>query len=188
METPKRAALISDAYLEEQRRLHADPRGYGTKGRKWAPHVGMVAAHYALQSVLDYGCGQGSLAANLRGAHGWYFDDVREYDPAVYGKASPPEPAELVVCTDVLEHVEEEKLDAVLAHLAALTHRALFLVVSLIPTAKTLSDGRQAHITLHPAAWWVGRLEAHGFEVAEVLSVSPEKQWVATLLKKAPAE
>lgn len=182
MDTPKRADLISDAYLEEQRRLHADPRGYGTKGRKWALYVGQVAAHHKLRSILDYGAGQGSLALELS-RRGF---DIREYDPAVYGKATPPEPADLVVCTDVLEHIEPDKVEAVLEHLAALTIGALFVVISLVPTAKTLSNGDQAHISLHPPEWWAERLGRH-FEVTEVLSVSPEKQWVATLLKKDPA-
>jgi 2-polyprenyl-3-methyl-5-hydroxy-6-metoxy-1,4-benzoquinol methylase len=180
---PDRQDLISDSYLEEQRRLHADPRGYGGKGRKWAMFVDNAGFHYHLSQILDYGCGQGSLATTLR-AMGW--EHVTEYDPAIAGKDSPPEPADLVVCTDVLEHIEPDKLDAVLDHLAALSRRALFVVISLVPTAKTLADGRQAHISLHPAAFWAERLEQH-FRVVEILAVKPDKQWVALLLKKEPA-
>jgi 2-polyprenyl-3-methyl-5-hydroxy-6-metoxy-1,4-benzoquinol methylase len=172
--------LISDAYVQEQRRLHADPRGYGTKGRKWALFIDQVADHFGLPEILDYGAGQGSLAQELRRL-GWEF--VAEYDPAIEGKDKAPAPADLVVCTDVLEHVEPDKVDAVVDHLASLARRALFVVISLVPTAKTLSDGRQAHISLHPVDWWVERLERH-FRVVEVMAVKPEKQWVATLLKK----
>lgn len=173
-------SLISAAYLAEQQRLHADPRGYGTKGRKWARFVDSVATHHHWPTILDYGCGQGSLARELRRI-GW--QHVAEYDPAVDQKDGPPSPADLVVCTDVLEHVEPDLVQNVVADLARLALRGLFVVISLVPTAKVLSDGRQAHISLHAASWWADKLSEH-FTLVEVLAVSPEKQWVAVLTKK----
>lgn len=172
--------LISPAYLAEQRRLHGDPRGYGTKGRKWAVHVDHVACHYHWPTILDYGAGQGSLVQELR-RMGW--QHLAEYDPAVDQKDGPPSPADLVVCTDVLEHIEPDLVDNVLADLGRLALRGLFVVISLVPTAKTLSDGRQAHISLHAASWWADKLSEH-FTLLEVIGVSPEKQWVAVLKKK----
>lgn len=178
--SPHSPNLISPAYLEEQRRLHADPRGYGTKGRKWADQVADVARQFgACASILDYGAGQGSLGAELR-ARGFV---VADYDPAVESMAAPPAPADLVVCTDVLEHVEPDKVDAVVDHLGELARVAAFVVISLVPTAKTLSDGRQAHISLHPSGWWAARLSRR-FRVVEVLKVKPEKQWVVVLQKR----
>ncbi len=168
-------ALISPLYLEEQRRLHAAPRGYGQRGRKWAETVNTLIADFHAQSVLDYGCGQGSLAPLLTAP------DVREYDPAIPGKDGPPDPADLVICTDVLEHVEPEHLLPVLRHLGVLTRRGLFVVVSLVETAKTLSDGRQAHINLQTADWWRECFTSLGWKVDRELNVKPEKQWVAVL-------
>lgn len=170
--------LISDAYRAEQQRLHADPRGYGGRGRKWADTVRDIARTYGCASILDYGCGQGSLAVALADSG----LDVREYDPAVAGKDAAPAPADLVVCTDVLEHVEPDRIWAVVGHLASLSGKALFLVVSLVETAKTLSDGRQAHILLHTPAWWREMVGAHGCLVARELAIKPEKQWVAVLV------
>ena len=80
----------------------------------------------------------------------------------------------------------KDKVDAVVDHLGFLARGGLFVVISLVPTAKTLSDGRQAHISLHPAEWWADKLAAH-FRVVEILAVSPQKQWTAVLLKKDPA-
>lgn len=177
---------ISPAYLEEQKRLHAQPEGYGGKGRKWAPWVEESAMRLPVcQTFLDYGCGQGSLALALRRVWGPAIQ-IREYDPAIAGKDTAPQPAHLVACTDVLEHVEPHLIQNVLSHLDTLAVHGLFLVVSLVETAKTLSDGRQAHILLRPATWWRSQFERRGFELHEFLDAPKlEKQWVALATRKA---
>lgn len=174
----KSVDLISPAYREEQRRLHAEPRGYGQRGRKWAPQILELVARCDGGSVLDYGCGQGSLAAALAGQPGVL--RIAEYDPAIMGKDGRPAFADIVVCTDVMEHVEPRYIVTVIDHLASLTRKFLFLVVSLVPTAKTLSDGRQAHISLYDVPFW---REAFGrrFAIVEELDIKPEKQWAAVL-------
>ncbi len=168
--------LISPAYLAEQRRLHADPRGYGQRGRKWADLVAEMCVGLRGASVLDYGCGQGSLAQALDGRPGVL--RVAEYDPAIPGKDERPAFADVVVCTDVLEHVEGPYIPAVIDHLATLARRRLLAVVSLVETAKTLSDGRQAHVSLHPAGFWRDQLSRR-FTILDEPQVKPEKQWIA---------
>ena len=56
--------------------------------------------------------------------------DVRNYDPCIPEYATPPSPAELVVCTDVLEHIEPDKLDAVLNDIIRLSSKGAFLVAA----------------------------------------------------------
>lgn len=162
---------ISAPYLAEQVALHAAPRGYGGRGSKWATAVIDLMLRGRYWSVLDYGCGQGSLVAALKSGsvrlRGVRFD---EYDPAIPGKDSPPTFADLVICTDVLEHVEPDKLDAVLAHLKQLARRAVFAVIALRPSNKTLSDGRNAHLIIESADWWRARLTDAGFTVADYLT------------------
>jgi 2-polyprenyl-3-methyl-5-hydroxy-6-metoxy-1,4-benzoquinol methylase len=173
-----REQLISEAYLEEQRILHASPRGYGGRGDKWASFVLELLKAHSLASMLDYGCGQGSLCRALLDGFGDFrivegFDgmvELREYDPAIPGKDEPPSaPADLVVCTDVLEHIEHDKIHAVLCHLRELTGRALFVVVSLVPTAKTLRNGKQAHILLRSEEWWRYQFEEHDFALGKTV-------------------
>lgn len=170
---------ISEGYLAEQRRLHAAPRGYGQRGSKWADTVVELVRTHRARTILDYGCGQGSLGVALRGRR----LELDEYDPAIPGKDALPEPADLVVCTDVLEHVESDRIWHVLEHLASLTRRVAFVVVSLVPTAKTLSDGRHAHILLRSVEWWRTQCRAHGFTIHEERPIKPEKQWVAVLTR-----
>lgn len=178
--------LISPRYCEEQERLHADPRGYGQRGRKWAARVLAIADQFDAWSILDYGCGQGSLTVALR-AQAARSIRLDEYDPAIAGKTMAPGFADLVVCTDVMEHVEADRIANVVKHLHLVTRKALFLVVSLVETAKLLSDGRQAHISLHPRAFWEARFSPF-FEVGESFDdVKPDKQWVAVLIPRAGA-
>lgn len=182
--------LISPQYREEQRALHAAPRGYGGRGCKWAGTVEALIQMLGATSVLDYGCGQGTLVSALTVRN---LPAVRlaEYDPAIAGKDHLPMFADLVVCTDVLEHIEPDRLNAVLAHLRMLARKAVFLVVNLRETNKVLSDGRNAHLIIETATWWQNRVIQAGFEVealpvdipvAQALADRPEKQdkcWVS---------
>jgi hypothetical protein len=179
----KRRDLISDEYLAQQIAMHADPRGYGGKGKRWAGAVVWVAKRFGCGSVLDYGCGEGSLRAWLPDKP--LYLGCREYDPAIPGKDGRPEFADLVVCTDVLEHVEPEKLGKVLEHIHSLARKAIFLVVSLREARKNLPDGRNAHLIVRPPAWWEAKIEDHGWEIVDCADlplppkVSRETQWIA---------
>ncbi len=178
-------ALITPSYREEQRILHASPRGYGQRGSKWADVVRHLIADLDASSVLDYGCGQGSLARVLRGDEQLSGVRISEYDPAIKGKDGPPLFADLVNCTDVLEHVEPDCLDKVLDHVRLLARKAVFVVVSTCETAKTLSDGRNAHLIIQPGEWWKAKLEAAGFTVLAPPSIArdrSDKEWVGVLL------
>lgn len=177
------ADLISPVYAGHQRALHAMPQGYGGKGDKWARGVLDVIAEYQCSSVLDYGCGQGSLGHKLRQ---WVGAAVRvdEYDPAVPGKDSLPLFADLVVCTDVLEHVEPERLSAVLAHLKLLARKAVFVVIATRPSNKTLGDGRNAHLIIEQDDWWIATMTKAGFAIhpGPVSPLDkPSREWVAVL-------
>lgn len=148
--------LITEAYRELNRRLHAGG-SFGRRGDKWATAVADLAQREGLVDLLDYGCGQGALrlalAASLPALQ------VREYDPAIVGKDHPPHPADLVVCTDVIEHIEPELLDNVLDELRRLSRKRLFVVISTRPAKKLLEDGRNAHLIVEPEALWRPRLE-----------------------------
>lgn len=176
------ADLISPEYRAQQRALHMMPEGYGGKGARWAATVAAICRDVDAYSVLDYGCGQGSLGRALasRGIV------CRDYDPAIPGKDGPPSFADVIVCTDVLEHVEPERVGAVLQHIGQLARRAIFVVVCLRPSNKVLPDGRNAHILLQSRSWWEAAAAAAGWQIvrsgAEVLipaKVDVDKHWIA---------
>lgn len=148
--------MISEEYRQMNKDLHAARKTYGASGHRWAEYLTSVVSEGV--SVLDYGCGKGTLKAALPDM------DIREYDPAVEGKDAPPDEASIVVCTDVLEHIEPEFLDSVLAHIKSLAVDAALLVVATRPANKTLPDGRNAHLIIEGPDWWRDKISEH-FEV-----------------------
>lgn len=144
--------LISDEYRRLNAKLHEGGH-YGISGAKWAQHVHRLAIQIEAASILDYGCGQGTLAKALSGPY-----SVIEYDPAIAGKETKPFHADLVVCGDVLEHIEPDCLFAVLDDLHSIARHAVFLVVATRPAKKFLADGRNAHLIVEPAVWWLPKI------------------------------
>jgi len=145
--------LISPDYLEQNRELHKD-QSYGRSSWKWADMVSSLKEEIDAKTVLDYGCGKGFLGEIL-GHPDW----LREYDPAIPGKETAPlTVSDLVVCTDVLEHIEPDLLDSVLEHINQCARSLVFIVISVIPATKNLPDGRNAHVSLHDADWWKKKL------------------------------
>lgn len=146
---------ISDSYRELLTKAHAEDANWGTSASRRVGDVLALAAELKAPDVLDYGCGKGVLVKALA-ENGV---SARGYDPAMPEFKEPPKPAGLVTCIDVLEHVEPEHLDAVLAELRGLAPVA-YLVIALFPARKILPDGRNAHLIIQPAAWWLVALES----------------------------
>jgi hypothetical protein len=84
--------------------------------------------------------------------------DVTEYDPAMPGKDSEPSPAHLVVCIDVMEHIEPDCLHYVLTHIQLLGLGGTFFIVDTVLAQKTLADGRNAHLIVEDLPWWHEKL------------------------------
>lgn len=147
--------LISEEYIRMNARLHQANESYGTSGRNYADDVLKVHSIVQAVSILDYGSGKGTLKASLPQGL-----DVREYDPAIPLIAMHPEPADLVVCTDVLEHIEPDYLAEVLEDIHSLAVKGVYLTVATRPAKKFLEDGRNAHLIVEPATWWISKINA----------------------------
>jgi 2-polyprenyl-3-methyl-5-hydroxy-6-metoxy-1,4-benzoquinol methylase len=157
--------LITNEYRQLQIALHQREGGYGRSGSKHAEPLIQFADRTRSKSILDYGSGEGLLKAALQDL-GWK-GRITEYDPCVPGVSRLPEPADIVACTDVLEHVEPEKLEAVLAHIFHLARKHGYLLISTVPAGKVLSDGRNAHLIVKHAEWWASKLAEVGWHIRE---------------------
>ena len=154
--------LFSPEYLDQQKEMHA-AGNYGVVGHQYAQIVSGLWVQLGEPRVLDYGCGQCSLSQALPQVP---FD---LYDPAIERYSKHPEgPYELVVCTDVLEHIEPECLTAVLQDIAGLCSKMGFFQIATGPAVKTLPDGRNAHLTQERVAFWVSMLDGVGFDLQTV--------------------
>lgn len=152
--------LISDDYRRLLIEKHAQPKtSFGTSGGRLAVAVDVLMMRLDYRTILDYGCGQGCLKTTLENGRAFALPyEVREYDPAIAGKDHMPEPADLVVCSDVLEHIEPECLDNVLDHIAILAQHHALLWIATCPAQKHLPDGRNAHLIIRPVWWWLPKL------------------------------
>lgn len=150
--------LISEAYLWQLQKLREVKPNWGNGGQAHVERVIRYVVDRRFRSVLDYGCGKGILLAELAKRLGEKVS-LAGYDPGIPERAALPEPADLVVSTDVLEHIEPELLDNVLQHLASLTKRAAYVNIHTMHANTTLPDGRNAHLTQQPAEWWQKKLE-----------------------------
>lgn len=161
--------LISDEYKALITKKH-DVRPWGGTGASWVPMLTPIIEAYGASfdmpfSVLDYGCGRGTLKPALEKAIPYVWVD--EYDPGVRGKDAVPDGRyDYVVCTDVLEHIEEDKIDDVLRHIESLAGRGVFLLIVFTPAKSSLPDGRNTHILIRELQWWERKLKEHfvGFE------------------------
>jgi len=148
--------LITPEYRALQCQLHELPYyGSGEATKFWYPMVRMAATQIHASSILDYGCGKGKLAESLP-EH-----IVLSYDPAIPGRDGPPESADLVVCLDVLEHIEPECLGAVLGDIRQLALVAVLFTIATGPAKKTLADGRNAHLIQEDETFWLPKIMQH---------------------------
>jgi hypothetical protein len=147
--------LISDSYRRQQQKLHESP-AYGTASIGFAPLVAAIIEARGVTQMLDYGSGKARLAHALQGKVKNALT-IRCYDPAVPEFAARPEPMQMVVCIDVLEHIEPPLLDAVLDDLVRCTRSVGFFSVHTGPAVKALDDGRNAHLIQEAPEWWLPR-------------------------------
>lgn len=134
--------------------------------QKWgadgALHTEMVKQYIdetGAQTVLDYGCGEGMLGQSLNGLI------THEYDPGIPGKQDLPPPVDLVVSTDVIEHIEPALIDSVLEHMYQTAKMAGLFIISTRLAVAILPDGRNAHLIVEKPEWWEKKLTALGWKV-----------------------
>ncbi len=150
--------LISEDYKRLNRQLHEARLDYGARGYASAEAVERAMQMHGCASMLDYGCGKGALMNAVAMLNPDI--EVAGYDPAIDGLEADPQPADLVACLDVLEHIEPDCLDAVLRHIASKMRKAGYLTISLQLAEKTLADGRNAHLIVESPEWWLAKLFA----------------------------
>lgn len=157
--------------------------------------------------VIDFGCGTGRGALKINkytGAKVLMLDFAGNcLDPEVKKKTvlaaddnddgfrfmrhdlrEPcPEYADFGYCTDVLEHIEPDDVDAVLAGILG-SAKYVFLAISTVPDHMGALVGEPLHLTVQPFSWWKERLAkwvkvewSQDAEVAALFYVKCTKSW-----------
>ena len=163
LQKPHGTKRFTEEYKALQHELH-DHGNYGVTGAQYTPTIfhaiSQLAKRHGAVNVLDYGSSSGNTMKAVK-EHLWLPPTVEDrcYDPFVEAFSAEPEPADFLICTDVLEHVEPECTQAVLDHIASLTRRIAFFSISMVKAGKVLSDGRNAHINLPGTEFWLRELK-----------------------------
>lgn len=153
--------LSSPEYRDQIRTLHATTK-WGHHGASHLDEILRYAKKLGATSIVDYGAGRRTLKPAIGDRM-----KVFEYDPGVPEISRLPKPADMVVSTDVLEHIEPSKLDAVLLHQYTLAKRGSYHVISCRPAGAILPDGRNAHLIVKPPEWWKAKLQGVGWKIEQ---------------------
>lgn len=130
-----------------------------------------------VKSCADFGCARGFVIYYLQNLYGW---QTKGYDFSKYAlktampgldleladitRNKPFAPADLVLCMDVLEHIDEAKLPKAIQNLRDATKKVAVFHV-LVPKGKDKGSWEYAddHVTVEPKDWWQAMFEANGF-------------------------
>lgn len=118
------------------------------------------------KSICDFGCGKGNLIETLKEN---YPDIVLVgYDPANEKFNAPIEDKffDLLISTDVLEHVEPEYINKTLEFLSTKS-RYIYHKIALSPAKLILPDGRNAHLIQESSDWWRKKFLDLGYKILE---------------------
>lgn len=126
-------------------------------------------------SILDFGCAHGGLIQKLKND----FPDVTcidGYDPGVKQyENKPTKYYDLLISTDVIEHIEPQYLDQTLAYIDSLFAKDAWIIIACYPAKKFLPDGRNAHLIIENPDWWIAKIR-------DVMILSKIESWEIKIL------
>jgi len=118
---------------------------------------------HKLKKIVDYGSGQGLTTKKLLEL-GY---DVIEYEPGIKEKRenfkiinSKNFQSDLLICTDVLEHIPEDELTDFLTDLFSYSSR-LIITICTREARLLLPNGENPHCTVRPGSWWIEQLSQY---------------------------
>lgn len=139
-------------------------------GHSLKPHIATIKKlldKHQARTVLDFGSGKGELYepspvnTDARMLPAWgEAVQVTCYDPGYEPYATYGDKAyDVVISTDVVEHIPEDDIGWVLDDMFSLATKAVFVVAACYAAKKIMPDGANAHCTLKPPRWWVKQIQ-----------------------------
>jgi SAM-dependent methyltransferase len=137
-------------------------------------------------SILDFGCGKGRLMDTIKGSYPAI--EVYGYDPAnpKYDIDLENTKVDMVISSDVLEHIEPEFIIQTLSDLRNKS-KYYFHLIACSPAKLILPDGRNAHLIVEDNNWWRQKFLHLGYSISDEKFLEFEKipkGWKKTMLIK----
>lgn len=126
------------------------------------------------KSILDFGCGKGRLLDTIKGSYPEI--EVHGYDPAnpEYDIDLKNIKVDMVISSDVLEHIEPEFLIQTLSDLRN-NSKYYFHLIACSPAKLILPDGRNAHLIVEDNNWWRQKFLNLGYTISDEKFLQFEK-------------
>jgi hypothetical protein len=173
----------NESMVDQYKLLHEDDPDYGTSSVEYIEEISLFIEYFKPKSVLDYGCGKGLLTKSL--ALRFPEIDFYGYDPAIPGKdVLPIQKADLVINTDVLEHIPEDALPDVIKNISLISENVFFGLHHAL-ARQILPNGQNAHCTVKPPIWYY-RLLSKSFSSVLLLDWRNDFQSVAVTFPVSP--
>lgn len=154
--------------------LHNNQKVFpGTSIKSYVSEIAQCVRLYRPRNLLDYGSGKGFQYLVGRVHENWGGLLPHCYDVGVRQLAEKPKgPFDGVICTDVMEHIDEPDVNEILADIFSMvparddggTSFAFFAIACRPAARKRLPDGRDVHLTVKPPEFWEKKLESFARE------------------------
>jgi hypothetical protein len=151
-------------YQAEYSRFHENTKYFpGYTITRYVKDIANLVRVCSPRDMLDYGCGKGYQYLARRVHMQWGGLLPHCYDIGVRQLWDVPQQQfDALICTDVLEHIEEKDMEGFLINALSflrvqgdVEHPFAFFSVSCLPSKhKQLSDGRNVHVTQKDYMWW----------------------------------
>lgn len=123
-------------------------------------------------TLIDFGCGTGRPAKQFQslGAKVTGIDHATNcLDPDVsinflqgcLWELPPDLRSDYGYCTDVMEHIPPEKVDAVLSEIKRVVAKKVFFQIATFPDGMGKRIGETLHLSVHGPDWWQVKLSEH---------------------------
>lgn len=152
-------------YIKQYKLLYKRKKNYGKTSIKLYDMLEKIINDLNISSVLDYGCGKSKLLDLIKKNSKI---KIFKYDPAIkkYSKLTKNK-TDLVICTDVLQHVPLYDLDRVLKEIKSKGIYILFYIKCTNHKTK-LPNGTYANCTVYDKKWWLEKLSNYYDDIKEI--------------------
>jgi len=159
-------SITNQDHIKQYEEVHSNQEIYGQSSLLFKDQISLIIKTFKPKSILDYGCGKGKLMESISKEH----PEIKcyNYDPSICKFSTIPiDHVDMIINTDVLEHIPEEDIDDVLQHISSLCNYAYFNLHHGL-AACILPNGENAHCTVKPREWYYEKMTKYFTELTSL--------------------